>query len=117
MPNLTEDKNNDFENSMARDALEKVKTFQNSHDLKVNFFSLLRALEVGCQGEYFWIPALHMYIAPNSDYDCCRFSEVQTNVKERVPKMAEAGGSAGCEYEEEGYDGGWEEEEIEEKVV
>lgn len=57
------------------------------------------------------------YIAPNSDYDCCRFSEVQTNVKERVPKMAEAGGSAGCEYEEEGYDGGWEEEEIEEKVV
>ena len=25
--------------------------------------------------------------------------------------------SAGCEYEEEGYDGGWEEEEIEEKVV
>ena len=58
-----------------------------------------------------------LYIAPNSDYDCCRFSEVQTNVKERVPKMAEAGGSAGCEYEEEGYDGGWEEEEIEEKVV
>ena len=50
MPNLTEDENNDFENSMARDALEKVKTFQNSHDLKVNFFSLLRALEVGCQG-------------------------------------------------------------------
>ena len=31
--------------------------------------------------------------------------------------MAEAGGSAGCEYEEEGYDGDWEEEEIEEKVV
>ena len=58
MPNLTEDENNDFENSMARDALEKVKTFQNSHDLKVNFFSLLRALEVGCQGEYSWIPAL-----------------------------------------------------------
>ena len=41
MPNLTEDENNDFENNMARDALEKVKTFQNSHafgDLKVNFF-------------------------------------------------------------------------------
>ena len=75
MPNLTEDENNDFENNMARDALEKVKTFQNSHafgDLKVNFFQS----PASPRG---WLP--------------------------------------GCEYEEEGYDGGWEEEEIEEKVV